>query len=360
MYSLRIIAALIASTLLLIISSLITFAADTSAMATAFYLPDELMQLPPKVEITADLSGYWAGKDAPLIRCIKIERPWPIDYGDKDISRSYFEPMEVAPGVVLGEDGERDLLLFYYLSANSTWQRIGYYQYYWITEVVPIFDTIDGANNPILKASIVNGGNARSQKEVCCFVFQQNKDGSITFHDKAPNIEGMPIVDLYPKHSLGFPEYVAYPTMGTNWEIGLPFFHYGNPDRYVLLHEEKDGTLTNVSAKYPSFYLEMLGYGSFLELITSAASGERAKNLSPSNTYLPEIIQILIAYHDMGYGEDGVKIADSLANIYEYGLYDQGSAILFINSTVVRLNEQDKLIREAIDYYNADISAATW
>jgi hypothetical protein len=358
MYSLRIIAAIIALVVILTCLTLISFAADTSAMAKASYLPDELKQLPPQVEVVSDTSGYWAGDGTTLIRCIEIERLFSRLEVGEETPPSDLEPLEVLKGVTIGNNGERDMLLFYYLDDEGEWQRLGFMAYNWIRSIIPV--DVGYANDFYLKADVGNGGNSRSQKGVCCFVFWRHPDGTITYRDKAPSIEGIQTVDLYPEHSWTSPVYVMYPTMGTHWETDLPFYHFANPDRYILLADDDEGGLENVSSRYPDFYMEMLGRDGYLEIQQSAALGKPVNRPTEDEDFLPLIIQTLIYFYDMGYPEEGIRLARSAAKAYGYKEYEGKSVESIITEIVSRLNAQDKLIQDAIDKYNAEISAASW
>jgi hypothetical protein len=358
MYSLRIIAAIIALVVILTCLTLISFATDTSAMAKASYLPDELMKLPPQVKLTDDLSGYWAGKDAPLIRCIMLERLWESldELNNGPIS------LEIAEGLTIDYGYSKDLLAFYYLDDSGSWKRIGSFGYYWISDIEPVENPYDEAERSILRASIGNSGNARSQKGVCCFVFHQLPDGSITFHDMAPSLEGMNPIEIYGYWVNDSLVFAVYPTMDTDWEVGFEgFAHAGSPDRYILLSVEMEGTITNVSKENQNFYLEHLGSSNFAELLESASLGRPAKEPAKDDYYLSAIIQILIDYHDMGYSDEGSRLARKLVKAYGYKYYFGGeTANQLIDDTIAKLNAQDKLIQDEIDKYNAEISAASW
>jgi hypothetical protein len=358
MLSLRNLAAVIASTTLFIFLSLVAVAADTSAMAKASYLPDELMQLPPKVKITADLSGYWAGMDAPLIRCIKLERHWESfdELNNGPIS------LEIAEGLTIDYGYSKDLLAFYYLDDSGLWKRIGSFGYNWISDIEPVENPYDEAERSILRASIGNSGNARSQKGVCCFVFHQLPDGSVTFHDMAPSLEGMNPIEIYGYWMSDSLVFAVYPTIATEWEVGFEgFAHAGSPDRYILLSVQMDGTITNVSKENQSFYLEHLGHSNLIELQESAVLGRPVKKPAKDDYYLSEIIQLLIDYHDMGYSDEGVRLARRLVKAYGYEYYFGGeTAYQLIDDTIAKLQVQDKLIQDVIDKHNAELSAAAW
>ncbi len=364
MYRQRILAAFIASTIIasfahLAFSPLVTFAADSSALAKASYLPDELMQLPPQVTIVEDLSGYWAGNDAPLIRCIHLERPFESLGIDLFIPRTDFEPLEVAGGVTLMEH-EQDVLLFYCLTAEGVWQRIGQFAYNWILGIKEVKTASISFGGSYIGALIGDGGNARSQRGVSCFVFYQLPDGKVAFKDTTPVIEKMHAVSIYNEYPGVSPVFAVYPTMETNWEIDLPFYHYANPDRYVLLTKDIDGKLRNVSSVYQGFYMGMLGWEGYLEIQQSAALGKPVVKPAEGESLLPLIIQTLIYYYDMGYPDEGLRLARAAARAYDYKEYKGQPVESIISETMARLKAQDKLIQDAIDKYNAEISAAAW
>jgi hypothetical protein len=347
----RILKAVIASFTLHILLSLTAIAADPGAMAKATYLPTELMQLPPQVTIVEDVSGYWADDDVTLIRCIELLGSDEKLIGD-DLSP------DMAEGLTSEYGEAQNLLLFYDLSDSGEWKRIGSFSYPHVGQME--FEVSYGSYSSYLKVTIGNGGNARCQKGVCCFVFTKQSDGSVTFHDETPDIDKMQVVDLYPHYDWDIPAYVAYPTMGNDWEVDMPFYHAANPDRYILLKQDEKGTLKNVSTEYKGFYLEQLGYSNFVELQESAVLGKPVRKPTKDEDYLPMLLQVVIYYHDMGYPDEGIRLARRIARAYGYADYNGYSVNKLIEDTVVKLNAQDKLIKEAIDKYNAEISAASW
>lgn len=275
--------------------------AIANPLSQASYVPDELKQLPPHVTIVGDYSGYWAGENAPLVRCVQLRE------GFEDERR----PFEVVPGIMLEDIGHRSVLLFYYLALDGAWQRIGHLAYYWIGDIYPV----EMQERRMLHVSVHNPGNWRSQRQVHTFSFHEHCPGCIALSDCTPSVEGMSPISLHSHNYFGEPAYVVYPTMGVDWEGYGPFCHADSPDRYILLGLNEDETVVNVSTDYPGFYMRKVADAEerFLQQLTSLDSYEdEMTDLLPvwkDNAYMSYAVTLLIRYHDMGKHDEGIRLA---------------------------------------------------
>jgi hypothetical protein len=363
MLSLRNLAAVIASSALFIFLSLAAVAADTSALAKATYLPTELMQLPPQVVIAKDWSGYWAGEDAPLVRCIQVNRPWTSVEKPDDpmyIAPEDLQPMELLPGITL-EMASDGALLFYYLSGEGKWIRIGCSVYWYF-----------GINVSVLNDSMVlvkadTSGNVRALHRIYAYEFQKDTDDSVILRDMTIKIEDLPIVMTYQVGSRSELCYVAFPIMGVNWEGYGPFSHADSPDRYILLAQNEDGTVKNVSADYPDYYLQDIASAKarFKQMLSSIKSSSHDfDELIPTwndHTYMSYSVTLIIRYHDMGKHAEGVRLARQVVQPKCFSSRERYRyALGLIDETIADLKMQDELIKKAIDDYNSELYAKYW
>lgn len=365
MFSLRIPAAVISTTIIaslafLAFSPLVSFAADSSAMAKASYLPDELMQLPHQFVIAKEWSGYWAGEDAPLVRCIQVNRPWTPTEDSNEIAPEDLEPLELLPGINLDLASE-GALLFYYLDGNGAWIRIGSSVHWYYGIKVSFVE----ASLMIVSAGM--SGNLRAYQNIYAYRFKQDKAGAIALRDMTISIEDMPIVSTYQAYPHSELCYVAYPIMGVNWEGYGPFSHANSPDRYILLAQNVDGTVANISANHEDYYLKDINETSdyFKRQRASWVSYQREyRSFLPEikdEAYMSYAVTLLIRYHDMGKHDEGIRLARQVIKPQYFSSRERYRyAIRLVNETIADLKMQDVLIKIAIDNYNSELSAKYW
>ncbi len=305
------------------------------------YLPEELGAIPGELILFDDRSGYWAGVDAPRVRYLEF-------YRNQSMLDRWID-VEIAPGVILKE-GDRSILLFYYLGDDGSWHQMGYFSAYTIQEIELRKLPFSAPSGRSLTVFSNFGGNNYFNSWLNIFSFVSEGDSTVKLIDNSVSVSGIAIREISDIDNDFSPEFIGY----AGWQLWGDVCHAASPDRQLILSLDKDGVLVNVSSRFPEFYVNWLALQE-KDLQRQVNDGyARRFNDTHNDYYIGYAITTLIYYHDMGKHDEGVERARELfASEYFESDEEYEAKQALIDAAVEKLAEQDAAIQASIDEYNA-------